>query len=94
MPDVTVGFRGIERHAVLVAGDVGAAERLLGDVAGQLLRAQVDQQQVGVGAAGHQVVARRVQHLAQRLAVLDHVAGVGAELGRQGLAGTPPPWRP
>ena len=33
MPDVTFGLAGIERDAVLVAGDEGAAERLLGDLA-------------------------------------------------------------
>src|SRR5690606_12022029 len=33
----------IERNAILVAGDVRALQSLLGDVAGQLLGAQVDQ---------------------------------------------------
>ena len=77
---------GIERHAVLVGGDVGAAQRLLRDVAGELLGPQVDQQQVRVGAARHQVEAGRAQHLAQRLGVLDHGARVGLELGLQRLA--------
>ena len=57
MPDVTVRLLRIERHAVLVGGDVGAPQRLLGDVAGQLLGPQVDQQQVRVGAAGDEIVA-------------------------------------
>ena len=42
---------GIERHAVLVAGDVGAPERRLGRLAGQALGPQIDQHQVVVGAA-------------------------------------------
>src|SRR3546814_7830229 len=36
----------IEGDAVLVAGDAGAVEALLGDVAGQLLRPQIDQHEV------------------------------------------------
>src|SRR5918997_550875 len=41
----------IERHAVLVAGDMGAPERRLGRLAGQLLRPEIDQHKVVVGAA-------------------------------------------
>ena len=51
MPDVIVGFCGIERNAVLVAGDVGAPECSFGHLAGQPLGPQVDQHQMGVGAA-------------------------------------------
>ena len=47
----------VERDAVLVAGDVGAPERGLGRLAGEPLRRQIDQHQVVVGAAGHQLVA-------------------------------------
>ena len=47
----------IERDAVLVAGDVGAAERDFGHLAGDALLAQIDQHQVGVGAAGNDVEA-------------------------------------
>src|SRR3546814_8927987 len=45
----------IEGNAVLVAGDARAVEALLGDVAGQPLRPQVDQHEVVVGAAGDDV---------------------------------------
>src|SRR2546423_8683887 len=40
---------GIEGNAVLVAGDAGALECLLGDAAGQLFRPEIDQHQVAVG---------------------------------------------
>ena len=49
----------IERDAVLVAGDVGAAERQLRDLAGEPLGPQIDQHQMGVGAAGDDVEALR-----------------------------------
>ena len=52
MPEVIVGFSRIERNAVLVAGDVGASERRFGRLAGQLLRPQIDQHEMIVGAAG------------------------------------------
>src|SRR5512142_1710873 len=38
---------GIERHAVLVAGDVGTPERDLRSLAGQLLGSQIDQHHMG-----------------------------------------------
>ena len=46
------GLLRIEGHAVLVAGDVRAAERGFRGLAGQLLRAQIDEHQMIVGAAG------------------------------------------
>src|SRR5262245_21709737 len=39
-------------NAVLVRGDVGAFQRLLGDVAGDALGAEIDQHQMIVGTAG------------------------------------------
>ena len=53
MPDVTIGFCGSNGIAVLVAGDVRAPERRLRRLAGQSLRAEVDEHQMIVGAAGH-----------------------------------------
>ena len=49
----------IVRHRVLVDGDVGAAQRRIGRLAGDALLDQVDQEQVIVGAAGDDVVAAR-----------------------------------
>ena len=83
----------IERDAVLVAGDVGAAERHLGDLAGQLLRPQVDQHQVRVGAAGDDVEPLGLQRFGQRLGVLDDVLGVDLERRAAAPRRTPPPWR-
>ena len=50
-PEVDRRLLGVERDHVLVHRDAGLAERLLGDLAGELLGAQVDQHQVVVGAA-------------------------------------------
>src|SRR5437773_653675 len=43
---------GVERHAVLVGGDVGAAERLLRDIARQLLGPEVRSEERRVGKEG------------------------------------------
>ena len=51
----------IERNAVLVAGDPGMLEAFVGILAGQAERAQVDQRQMGVGAAGDEVGAALLQ---------------------------------
>ena len=47
----------IKRNGVFVASDVGFFQLLRHDVAGQAFGAQVDQQQMGVGAAGYEVKA-------------------------------------
>ncbi len=80
------GLLRIERDAVLVAGDVGAAERRLRHLAGEALRPQVDQHQMGVGAAGDDVAAARLQGLGKHLGVLDDISGISAERGLQRLA--------
>ena len=86
MPEVIAGFSGIERHAVLVAGDVGAAERDLGGFAGELLGPEIDQHQMGVGAAGDERDAALDQGLAERLGVVDHALGVELEIRLERLA--------
>ena len=48
---------GVERDAVLVHGDAGAVEDFLGDLAVQIFRAQIDEHEVVVGAAGGDAVA-------------------------------------
>src|SRR4030095_16854611 len=44
----------IEGDAVLVAGDAGALQAVGGRLARQLLRPEIDQHQMRVGAAGHE----------------------------------------
>src|SRR6185312_13031223 len=74
---------GIERHPVLVAGDVCAAEALLGDVAGQLLGPQIQQDQVRIGAAGDEIVAGTAQNFAHGPTILDNGARVVLEVRPQ-----------
>src|SRR3954451_21949275 len=52
---------GVGRDAVLVGGDGGADQRLLGNIALQALRPKVDQHQMVIGAAGDDVEALRPQ---------------------------------
>ena len=59
----------IERDAVLVAGDAGAFEALVGILAGEAERAQIDQREVGVGAAGDEVGAALLEAVGQGLCV-------------------------
>ncbi|ABA53161.1 hypothetical protein BURPS1710b_A2107 [Burkholderia pseudomallei 1710b] len=76
----------IERNAVLVARDARALERLLDLRALQALRAQIDEQQMVVGAARHEIDAARLQHVAERLRVREHAIDVGLEIVCQRLA--------
>ncbi len=71
---------------VLVDGDVRPAEQLLRRLARQVLGPQVDQHQVGVGAAGDDREAAFDQGLGERLGVGDHLLRVALEVGRQRLA--------
>ena len=70
------GRAGLERNRVLVAGDVGLIERLLGDLAGELreLGAKVDEHEVVVGAAGVDLVAASGHGGGEGLGVLDDLA--------------------
>src|SRR3546814_1859864 len=65
---------------------VCSSDLLLGDVAGQLLRPQIDQHEVVVGAAGDDVEPLVDHGLGQRLGVVDDGLRVVPELRRQGLA--------
>ena len=62
-------FLRIERDAVLVAGDVGAAERGFRHLSGQPLRPQVDQHEMGVGPAGNDVEAVGFERFGERLGI-------------------------
>ena len=78
--------QGIERDAVLVAGDRRALERLVGVFAGDAQRPEVDQCEMGVGAAGDEIGAALLEAAGERLGVGDHRLGVGLEVGLQRLA--------
>ena len=65
-------------NGVLVHRDAGLVEHLLGDLPGEVLGPEIDQHQVGVGAAGHDGEAALDQRLRQRLGVVHHLAGVDA----------------
>ena len=58
----------VERDAVLVAGDAGVLEALVGILAGQAERPKVDQREMRVGAAGDEVGAALLQAVGERLA--------------------------
>src|SRR6266567_5820987 len=69
----------IERNAVLVAGDAGASKRQFGHFAGQPLGPQVNQHEMGIGAAGDDIETSRFERFRQCLGIRDHVAGVELE---------------
>src|SRR4051794_6138222 len=79
-------LRGIERNAVLVAGGVRAAQRDLGDLAGQALRTQVDQHEMIVGATRDDIEPFGLEPFGERLGVCHNVPRVNLEFGPQGLA--------
>ena len=63
-----------------------AAERKLGDLAGQPLRPQIDQHQMRIGAAGDDIEAGAFQRIGQHFGVLDDILGVGLERRLERLA--------
>src|SRR5436305_11374743 len=77
---------GIERDAILVAGDMCAPERDLGHLPGQALGPKIHQQQVIVGPARDDIETLGLQTFRQRLGVGDDVAGINLEVGPQRLA--------
>ena len=81
----------VEGNHVLVDGDARRVERLLGQLARQAARGHVHQQQVIVGAAGHQAEAQPLQFLGQRLGVGDDLGRVGRNSGFS-ASPKPPPW--
>ena len=76
----------IERNAVLVAGEPGADQRLLRDVALHALRPEIDQHQMVVGAAGDDVEAAALQRRRKRPRILDDALRIDLEVGPQRLA--------
>src|SRR5690606_39098718 len=74
----------IVRHGVLVDGDVGIAKPRIRVLAGNVLLDQADQEQVVLGAAGHDVVATLDEYLGHRLGGLHHLllVGLGVGVGR------------
>src|SRR2546429_9287965 len=75
------GLLGIVRYRILVDRDVRPAERVLGVAAGDVLRAQVAQQHVAIGAARNEATAARWQGLATGPCVATPLLLVGPEFG-------------
>src|SRR5690606_28512936 len=80
------GLLRIVRDGVLVAGQARALQGDFGCLAGHALGAQVDQDEMAVGAAGDDPQAALLQHLGECLRVDDDLPGVVLELGLEGLA--------
>ena len=75
----------VEWHAVLVAGDAGILERYLGDVAGQALRAQIDQDKMRVCTAGNDIDATPDQCLAKNPGIRHDKLDIGPEFRTERL---------
>src|SRR5690606_12211036 len=73
----------VKRNTVLVAGDVGAAKSSLCPLAGRILRTQIDQHKMVIGAARNDVEAIRLQFFSQRARVVDYVLGIELEFWLQ-----------
>lgn len=81
-----IGRRGrIVRDAIVVGHDACPVQRLCEFFAGDILISQVDEDQVIIRAAGHEIEAVFEQHLGQGLGVPDDLSSVGDELRRVGL---------
>ena len=85
MPLVTKGFSRIVGDGVLVHGDVRAAERRLGFLAGDFLGAQVHQEHVAFGAPGNDAQAPLLQDLGHHAGIVQHLLLVVAERRRPSL---------
>src|SRR5690606_20187602 len=67
-------------HRVLVARDARALERLLGKLSGELaLVAKVEQHEVIIGTAAHEIEAARHEFSGECLRVVDYLACVSGE---------------
>ena len=80
------GAAGLAGDGVLVGGDVDAVEAGFQLLAGAFLVPQVEEHQVVVGAAGHQLDTASLQFSGHGLCVLHDLAGVVLELGLECLA--------
>ena len=80
------GAAGLAGDGVLVGGDVDAVEAGFQLLAGAFLVPQVEEHQVVVGAAGHQLDAAGLQFSGHGLCVFHDLAGVVLELGLECLA--------
>src|SRR3546814_17401290 len=76
----------VEGNAILVAGDRATFERLVGVAAGDAERTQVDEREVGIGAARDDIGAARLQPVRECLRVSDRRLRIGLELRTQRLA--------
>ena len=74
---------GLARDSVLIGGDVHAVQTCFQLLAGALLVTQVDQHEVVVGAAGHQLDTACLQLCCQSLCILHDLAGIFLELRLQ-----------
>src|SRR5580704_2903735 len=79
-------FLGVTWNAVLVDGDAGAIEHLLGRHAGRLLGPQIDQHDVAVGAARDDFQAAFAERRGQRARIVDDVLSIDLEVGPERLA--------
>ena len=77
---------GLAGDGILVGSDVHAVQTGFQILAGALLVTQVDEHQMVVGTAGHQLDAAFLQSCGQSLSVLHDLAGVLLELRLEGLA--------
>src|SRR5712692_1440865 len=75
------GALRIERDGVLVARNSRPIERLLGDLAGDTERAQIDEEQVVVGTARHHPEPFRGEGISERGGVAHNGLGVAAKRG-------------
>ena len=82
----------VVRDRVLVQHDAGRVAARLGLGARDAEALQVEQGQVGVGAAGDRAHALGRQAVGERLGVGDDLAGVGLVLRGRGLPAARPPW--
>ena len=94
MPEVYQAPFGSRGHRVAVGDDAGVEQRRLGLPAGEPERRHVEQHDVVVGAAGHELRAARQEPLGQRLARCRRSAGRRSGTPAAAPRRAPRPWRP